>query len=401
MNQNRELLSNLIHKYLENNISHDEYRELWRLLNESTEDDSLDMELQKLWQTAKNEDPKIHNSSWDEKMRIGREKLDVNIKTTQTPAYSLSLAKRYRWVAAAVLLIVASSISIVIFNSKERSKAIVKNTNVQKNQDRMPGGDRAVLVLSDGRTITLDSAGNGMLAQQGNTKIIKKTDGQLEYNTADNNADQVVYNLLQTPRGGQYKITLPDGSKVWLNAASSLRYPVVFAGKERRVEITGEAYFEVAKDASKPFKVKLNDMEVEVLGTHFNINGYEDEDIVRTTLLEGKVKILASKSSGYLLPGQQAQLNSSGNIKVLNNVNLDETVAWKDGNFQFENSDIKAVMRQLARWYDVDVSYKGDLNKHFIGSISRNVNLSQVLSMLQQTGEVKFKIEEKKLIVMP
>lgn len=201
--------------------------------------------------------------------------------------------------------------------------------------------------------------------------------------------------------GGQYKLTLPDGSKVWLNAASSLKYPVVFIGNERKVEITGEAYFEIAKDESKPFKVLLNNMEIQVLGTHFNVNGYTDEEMIKTTLLEGKVKVLASGQTKYLLPGQQAQLKSSGNIAVTNEVNLEETVAWKDGNFQFENSDIKAVMRQLARWYDVDVSYKGNINKHFIGSISRNVKLSQVLSMLQQTGEIKFKIEGKNLIVMP
>jgi ferric-dicitrate binding protein FerR (iron transport regulator) len=240
-----------------------------------------------------------------------------------------------------------------------------------------------------------------VLAQQGNTSVIKKNDGQLEYNSLDGKTGEVAYNILKTPMGGQYKITLPDGSKVWLNAASSLKYPVVFVGAERRVEITGEAYFEIAKDLNKPFKVQLNNMEVEVLGTHFNVNGYSDEEAIKTTLLEGKVKVLAAKEFKFLVPGQQAQLKSSGNISVTNDVSLEETVAWKDGNFQFENSDIKTVMRQLARWYEVDISYKGNINKHFIGSISRDVKLSQVLTMLQQTGEVKFKIEGKNLIVMP
>jgi ferric-dicitrate binding protein FerR (iron transport regulator) len=184
-------------------------------------------------------------------------------------------------------------------------------------------------------------------------------------------------------------------------AASSLKYPVVFSGKERRVEITGEAYFEIAKDATRPFKVQLNQMEVEVLGTHFNINSYTDEETVRTTLLEGRVKVTTASDNKFLQPGQQAQLKPSGNMKIVDDVNLEETVAWKDGNFQFENSDIKSVMRQLARWYDLEVSYQGNISKHFIGGISRNVKLSQVLSMLQQTGEVRFIIEGKKIIVMP
>lgn len=247
----------------------------------------------------------------------------------------------------------------------------------------------------------MDSAGNGVLAQQGSTNIIKKNDGQLEYSGETGASTEMAYNLLQTPRGGQYKITLPDGSKVWINAASSLKYPVAFVGNERKVEISGEAYFEIVKDATKPFKVQLNNMEVEVLGTHFNVNGYEDEESVKTTLLEGKVKVQAASGVKFLNPGQQAQIKSSGNIAVTSDINLEEIVAWKDGNFQFENADIKAVMRQLARWYDVDVTYKGNINQHFVGSISRNVNLSQVLSMLQQTGAAKFKIDGKQLIVMP
>lgn len=397
MNHDKEILSQLIHKYLENQLTADEYQELWRLLNAHPDDEPLDGELKKLWETAKHEAPLVQSAVWDSKMQLGKEKLQAE-QPVSAKVRSINF-KRYRWAAAAILLLMASS--IVLLNLNKEENTYTNNTKQVVEQDRLPGGDRAVLTLSDGRTILLDSASNGMLAQQGNTDIIKKNDGQLVYNSADGQSNEIAYNTLQTPRGGQYKITLPDGSKVWLNAASSLKYPVVFVGNERRVEITGEAYFEVAKDAAKPFRVQLNNLEVEVLGTHFNINGYTDEDAVKTTLLEGKVKVLASNTAKYLTPGQQAQLKSSGNIHVTNDVNLEETVAWKDGNFQFENSDIKTVMRQLARWYDVEVSYKGTINKHFVGSISRDVKLSQVLSMLQQTGEVKFKIEGKNLIVMP
>ena len=399
MSQHKEALKKLIHQYLENNISHDEYKELWLLLNASTNEESLDEELIALWQSVKESDAIIPPAEWEKKMKLSKEKLEQPVQNAKVLRQS-SFFKRYRWIAAAaVFLVVATTI---VFSINNNQKEIYTQTNKQQpKQDRLPGGDKAILTLSDGSTIVLDSAGNGVLAKQGNTSIVKKNDGQIEYSAATAMANEVAYNLLQTPRGGQFKITLPDGSKVWLNAASSLKYPVVFTGDERKVEISGEAYFEIAKDATKPFKVHLNNMEVEVLGTHFNVNGYEDEASINTTLLEGKVKVQTATGAKFLAPGQQAQLKPSGNISITNDISIEEIVAWKDGNFQFENSDIKAVMRQLARWYDVDVSYKGNIQQHFVGSISRNVNLSQVLSMLQQTGAVKFKIEGKQLIVMP
>lgn len=399
MTDNKENFSDLIHKYLDNRLSSAEYAELWRLLNEQPDEAVLNEELQKLWQSAKTITPLIAADDWDQKIQEAKQKLAATVQTEEQPV--ISRFQRYRWVAAAAILLLIVSSVFLLTNQKEKNIAVAKNTQPQQQNDRLPGGDRAVLILADGSSIVLDSAGNGMLAQQGTTKIIKKEDGQLLYNSSGTATDAVAYNLLQTPRGGQYKITLPDGSKVWLNAASSLKYPVVFGGKERKVEITGEAYFEIAKDALRPFKVQLNQMEVEVLGTHFNINSYTDEETVRTTLLEGRVKVTTASENKFLQPGQQAQLKPSGSMKIVNDVNLEETVAWKDGNFQFENSDIKSVMRQLARWYDVEVSYQGNISKHFIGGISRNVKLSQVLSMLQQTGEVRFIIEGKKIIVMP
>lgn len=399
MSQHTEVLKTLIQKYLENQISPDEYNELWLLLNASTNEESLDEELIALWQSVKESDAIITPAEWEKKMELGKEKLEDSTMDTVKIVPSIFF-KRYRWIAAAaVLLIVATSIVFTITNNQK--EIYTRSNKQQPKQDRLPGGDKAILTLSDGSTIVLDSAGNGLLAKQGNTSIVKKNDGQIEYNSVDSLMNDVAYNLLQTPRGGQYKITLPDGSKVWLNAASTLKYPVAFVGNERRVEISGEVYFEIVKDATKPFKVQLNNMEVEVLGTHFNVNGYDDEASINTTLLEGKVKVQTATGAKFLIPGQQAQLRPAGNIAITSNINIEEIIAWKDGNFQFENADIKTVMRQLARWYDVDVSYKGNIQQHFVGSISRNVNLSQVLFMLQQTGAVKFRIDGKQLIVMP
>jgi transmembrane sensor len=395
MDYGKEELSILIEKYLNDQISPAEYRDLWRLLNEHPDEVALNDELKRLWATVKSAPPVISGDVWREKMELARQEHAENIPVVKKVNTGFN---RYRWSAAAAIFLLIIS-SIFFLTTRKEQENIVQNNTYP--QDRLPGGERAVLTLSDGSVILLDSAGNGVLAKQGSTEIIKRKDGQLVYSGSDKKQDEIVYNLLQTPRGGQYNITLPDGSKVWLNAASSLKYPVSFAGKERRVEITGEAYFEIAKDVSRPFKVQMKQMEVEVLGTHFNINGYDDELSIRTTLLEGKVRVGSGGKSNYLKPGQQAQVSSSGNMKMVDDVNLEETVAWKDGFFQFENSDIQSVMRQLSRWYDVDVQYKGTVSKHFIGGISRDVNLSQVLTMLQQTGEVKFIIEGQKIIVMP
>jgi transmembrane sensor len=400
MINDRDTLARLLQQYFDNRLTPAEYKELWRLLDEYPDAEVLDNELNNLWQVAKFDQSLIPDADWDEKMQSGQEKLSSVPGVTKKPRFSI-IALRRNWIAAAAVILLVSTVTLFFLNDSKKEKPSADVARHKDSEDKLPGGDRAILTLSDGTTIVLDSAGNGKLAQQGKTSIIKKNDGQLVYNSASAQSNEVIYNLLQTPRGGQYQITLPDGSKVWLNAVSSLKYPVAFAGNERRVEITGEAYFEIAKDPSRPFKVRLNNMEVEVLGTHFNINGYADENVVKTTLLEGKVKIISSGVAEALTPGQQAQFHPSGSIHVINKVNLDEVVAWKEGNFQFDNSDIKTVMRQLARWYDVEVSYQGIINKHFVGNISRDVKLSQVLLMLEQTGEVRFKIENNKLLVMP
>lgn len=404
MDNRKNNLSHLLKQYLQNELSPAEYSELWEIMNNEDTDDALKEELLLLWQEAKVAQMVVPDHEWNNKLQLLKDKI-VEEQVLDIKPLQKKISRKYWWAAAAAILLIASS--AILFYSSNKGVGTKKDVAVSKKvapdvtADPQPGGNKAQLTLADGSIILLDGTANGLLAEQGTAKIIKKADGQLLYDVTGAPTTDILYNTLSTPRGGQYNITLPDGSKVWLNSASTIIYPTSFNGKERKVEILGEAYFEVAKDATKPFRVKMNEMEVEVLGTHFNINGYQDESFVRTTLLEGKVKVRSGAVENLLNPGQQAQLGKNGNIKLLKNVNVEEVMAWKDGNFQFEDADIYSVMRQLARWYDLEVAYSGRLTKHFVGSISRDVNLSQVLTMLQQTGEVKFSREGKKIIVSP
>ena len=303
-------------------------------------------------------------------------------------------------VAATVMGLLLLS-TFLLYNrntSKETANAEVDKRRFKN--DVLPGGDKATLTLADGSTVVLDDARNGTLAQQGSSKVIK-VDGKLMYDPANNNSKEIVYNTISTPNGGQYQLELPDGSLVWLNATSSIHFPTSFMGKERRVEVTGEAYFEVAKNRDMPFIVTVNGSEVQVLGTHFNVNAYSDEDNVKTTLLEGSVKFVSGTNINMLRPGQQSQLASNGLIKVVSNVDVDEVVAWKNGMFDFDNAGIETVMRQLSRWYDVEIEYKGKTDDQFIAEMRRNIKLSDALKALELTGKVKFEIQGKKIIVLP
>ncbi len=387
----------LVERYLNNSISKEELEQMLQKAASHEDIETLTLLLKDQWEKeGRNAET---NAAWDEKFNMMME------ETRQTtPVISIQKTYKKKWlyrVAAAAILVVCLGVSFFLFNNKNESSIASTESNESKKTELVPGRNTAVLTLADGSTIVLDDAKNGELANQGNTKIVKLNDGQLAYNAAKETAGEVLYNTMTTPRGGQYKLVLPDGSGVWLNAASSIRYPTAFHGRERKVEITGEVYFEVAKNAAKPFKVLVNEMEVEVLGTHFNINSYSDEANIQTTLLEGSVSISKGNNKKLLKPGQQAQLNNSGNIKIVNDVNIDAVMAWKNGYFSFENTDMTSVMRQISRWYDVDIVYEGKIpDRKFGGEILRSSNASQVLKILEES-KVHFRIEGKIIIVLP
>lgn len=308
--------------------------------------------------------------------------------------------------AVGVLLILSISFYFMFLHKLPKQETVKKTTNEIKNNNGItPGGNKAMLTLANGSTILLDSVSTGVLTQQGNIKIQKLANGLVAYKINGKQItqnDEAFYNTISTPRGGEYQVTLSDGTKVWLNAASSIRFPVVFTGKERKVVITGEAYFEVVKNKDMPFKVEANSTEIVDLGTHFNVNAYDDEASIKTTLLEGKVKVsVPNQTPEFLVPGQQADINKQGKIKVLDNVDTDEAVAWMHGHFQFKSADLQSILRQISRWYDVDIVYEGNMNLHFTGQLNKNLNVSKVFETLSLTNEVHFKIEDKKIIVTP
>jgi ferric-dicitrate binding protein FerR (iron transport regulator) len=274
-----------------------------------------------------------------------------------------------------------------------------------KKGDIAPGGDKAVLTLGDGSVITLDSVQKGTLATQGHTQVLQVGGGQLAYRVgAGSPATSGIapsFNTITTPRGGQYRVTLADGTRVWLNSFSSLHFPTAFTGTDREVELTGEAYFEVAENRHQPFRVKVNNMQVDVLGTHFDVMAYEDEASMNTSLLQGSVRVVRGPQSGLLRPGEEASLNRiSGDLRVAV-ADTDQAVAWKNGLFQFDGATIEQVMRQLARWYDIQVTYQGNIPTHYSGGFSRKATLSEVLDMLQLGVRARFVMEGKNVTVRP
>lgn len=403
-------MQNLFNKYLNNECSPAELEALLVHFN-NPENEKLLRSLITENLEAENLSASEDNNELCRETELTFEAIKKQLDTPKAPVILLG-KKNWLKLAVAAILLVGTFFLYNLINNKNTVGNQTVKTKMLPKHDIIPGGNKAVLTLADGSQIILDSADNGSISNQGNATVIK-LDGQLTYSStgADGNT-QPMFNTISTPRGGQYLLILADGSKVWLNAASSLKFPTIFVGTQRSVELTGEAYFEIAPLSPEggqkiPFKVNIAGKGiVEVLGTHFNINSYSDEAAVKTTLLEGKVKVTAisnliSKPSDaqILTVGQQACINTMGKVTLNNDVDIDAEVAWKNGTFNFNSQNIKSILRQIGRWYDVDITYNGKVsNETFSGIVSRNSNLSQVLKIMELAG-VNFKIEGKTIVV--
>lgn len=306
------------------------------------------------------------------------------------------------WIRIAAAASISAILGIGVFYYIQRPQ---EQEIIQLVQDIKPGGNKAYLTLGNGKKISLTDAANGNIAQQAGVTIKKTTDGQLVYeiNAEKDQTDLIIYNTIETPKGGQYQVRLPDGTVVWLNAASNLKYPSRFAANgERRVQLFGEAYLEVAKDKNRPFIVASAGQEVEVLGTHFNIRAYGDENAIKTTLLEGSVRVssLQDKKQTRILKPSEEATNSQGSLMV-HEVEADLAIEWKNGYFRFDGKDVGMAMKEIARWYDVEVEFGNQAlkNEPIAGRISKYTTIKQVLKKLELTGNIKFTIKGRLILV--
>jgi transmembrane sensor len=372
-------LHTLFSRYLDNTLSDAEYAEFWQMLEEEGRLDELSPDLQELWRSRT--EYSLPATEWNQKINL--------ILADQRPKVRRMRVWRY---AAAVLVIISGALAYNWLQKNDHSPEHIADVPAVK-QDVTPGTNGAILTFSNGKTIVLDTARNGQL-----TEGVTKNDGSVAIS-----GNSVEYATLTTPRGKQQQLVLHDGTKVWLNAASSIRFPSSFTGDTREVEITGEAYFEVAENKTKPFIVHAGQSKVEVLGTHFNVMAYGNENSLQTTLLEGSVKFRHGDKTVLLKPGQQSQLTSNKEIVLIRDADVETAVAWKNGKQAFSKSDIRFIMRQIERWYDIDVEYKGEVPKRtFSGDISRSANLSELLKLLE-ASDIHFVLDapNKKLTVIP
>ncbi len=394
MSQSR--LTYLFSVYFNKTITAIEREELMELLMISENDSAVKLLLTETWENLQRHDKVFNDKQGDDMLSA--------IFQTERPEMLVIPKPRpsFRWARLAAVVIFFISVAGIFFWLRPvlptHEVAQSKKNPFNKKDSIIAGGNKAVLTLADGSNIVLDSTHKGTLVRQGNTKVVQVNMATLSYHADLETSQQVVYNTLATPLGGQYQLILPDGSKVWLNAASSIHFPTVFQGNERHVTVTGEAYFEVVKNAAMPFTISVKNMEVKVLGTHFDIMAYDDESSVNTTLLEGSVKVSQGGVVKTLVPGQQSLIDKTGEIKI-DKADVEKVMAWKNGWFQFNGSEIKTVMRQISRWYDVEVVYTGKIPAgHFTGLVSRNNDILQVLKIMKSAG-VRFTIEGHKVIV--
>lgn len=387
----------LFEKYLKKQCTPEEIKELITLLQDDKAVEMLSPRMHVLWEEIK-EDQKNYDVDWPALY----EKITGKNEQPKSPKHPFYKPFIFRMAAAVAFFAILSG-GWYFWDYKTGPGQDAGSPPAQAEKpDIHPGGNKAILTLANGVKINLDEATGGVLASQGNTKIIKSGSGKLAYRADTTVSPKVEYNVLTTPIGGQFQIRLQDGTKVWLNAASSIRFPATFTGKERQVELSGEAYFDIAPDAKRPFVVKVNNMQVKVLGTKFNINAYPEENTIKTTLEEGSIKVESKNKEITVTPGQQVRLTENGTMKLMTHADLEEAFAWKNGLFVFHEATLSEVMKKISRWYGVQVEYANNQvsENHFTGAIRRQVNLSEVLKMLELTGGARFRIEGRKIIIM-
>lgn len=370
----------LIAGFLKQSLTQEEKEELdkWILAND---------ENMILFEKMTDEKNLAQAAEWFKKMNV-EEDLEKTRKRIE-----IRKPVRFWQYAVAASVVIAITLGIYFYQNSGSRKS--KSSIAAQKQDIMPGSDKATLTLDNGKVIELGKDGSDTTIND-QVKILRKN-GQLIYSSATA-GNELVYHTLSIPRKGQFELVLPDGSKVWINSESSIRYPVAFTGNERKVFVTGETFFEVTKDKEKPFRVVAGDVTVEALGTQFNVNAYTNEPFLSTTLVEGSVIVTKGSKENILKPGQQAQLNES-DFKIVN-AELNDVIAWKDNQFKFTNTPIDAIMRQIERWYDADVEYQDKVSLHLNATIEREVPVSKLLHIFEETDQVHFKIEGRKIIVM-
>ena len=381
----RAELEKLFDQYLAETITPADLQQLWKTLEQPEHAAAWEAFIEQLCSREN-----LHGLSNEQEM----ESALAAIKQQMAPP-RIRYLRRWSWAAASIILLLTAGIYYWQHQPLKQQRAAI----VKPADEVAQGANTAILTLADGSKITLDSTANQVI-RQGATAIRQQGDS-LHYE-AKEKGSLIAYNTLATPRGSQFQVTLSDGTKVWLNAASSLQFPVAFSGGERIVKLTGEAYFEVAGNPQQPFKVVTGGMEVQVLGTRFNISAYDDESTVKTTLLQGAVKLVSPASQVVLQPGEQGLLPSPLADFRVRTVNPEDAVAWKNGFFAFDNAGIREVMQQIARWYDVEVVFEdNNIKRNFGGTVSRYKDVTAVLKRLEMTGVIHFKMEGRKIIVMP
>lgn len=380
-------LQYLLTQYAANTCTREELLEFLTLIRDNKENSQLYDSLDEVWHTV---------SNTDQLPNLDREKIYNDIMADK-PIPQLRPVRK--WIGYAAAAVIIFTISLGLYKLYQTPAPNPDNLHV-KNKVIPPGSNQAVLTLSNGSRIALNGKQPGIVASQNHIPIKQMSNGEIAYqpNTADKSSGQI-FNTLTTPIGGQYAITLTDGTRVWLNAMSSLKYPVTFTGAKRQVELSGEGYFEVAKNKNMPFTVTINNSEVMVYGTHFNIMGYTGEDNTNITLLEGSVKVTNNDHSKMLLPRQQAIIKN--NIVAISTTDGEQAIAWKNGQFNFAHEHIDVIMRKLSRWFDIDVVYQGKITQEgFVGTLPRSKNLQEILQTLELTGSVHFKVDGRRVIVM-